>query len=820
MNRQIALNNIKKGFEYEVQIRDHIINNIGDVAYLWQDVPELVLIKYGFINNHNDARLNRISGKNPLRDNGIDIIQIDNNGNCYAVQCKNGYGKNGVCLEDLGGFSTQVLARDHINGIVYYSEKLNKNIQDLPQTKRVQYIHYPYINSINNIIQRQPRNKFVVDKTKLVYQKQAEQLAIQHFKNNNRGILWGVCGIGKTYISYLISEHYDQIIIISPLRQFARQNLDKYIEYGTNKNHLLISSDGERDINNTVQFINNNKKFILSATYDSVDVIHKIINFTKNPLIIVDEFHGITKNNMTNKDDHFYKILHGDHKMLFMSATPRIYELENEEYDDKIFGKIIFKMSFGEAIAKKYITDYKIWIPSITETDAQLNKELSIYKINETIKSKCIYLFSCLLNNNSKKCIIYCTDSDEIYLMKKALTKLNEFYRLKLHINQITCDNTAKERKQILGFFAKSSRIELLLSINILTECIDIPSCDSIYITYPSQSKIRTIQRMCRCLRTDPNNKLKIGNIYMWCDKYESMLVTLSGLKEYDELFRNKIDININNFSGKTKLSKTHTIDKQLISEYIVGIQEYKKFSFAESRALLKEWCNINGKVPVRVTNHKGCNIGIWLSNRKIEIQNWMDKNKASNVMNNEAYKLLSDNPYVKQSLDQYFVNVKNNKGKVKLSWEQSKDLLFEYCNLNKKIPSSTEKYKDCGILKWLNRQKENVSDINSPIYKKLEGNTYVKQCLDKFITSKNNKKVTLSTQERTDILFDYCNVHKTTPTESTTCEEYDKLGEWFNKTMRKIKDKNSITYKRLAGNPYVKARLRLYLSDNKGIPM
>lgn len=165
MNRQIALNNINKGFEYEVQIRDHIINNLGDVAYLWKDVPDSILIKYNFISSYNAARLHRIGGTNPLRDNGIDIIQIDKNGKCRAIQCKNGYGKHGLILGDLGGFSTQVLSRDHL------INKKNVIVIDVVNKKRID-INYKFNIShahtlVLNFTWTPQTHKFIDDEDKV-----------------------------------------------------------------------------------------------------------------------------------------------------------------------------------------------------------------------------------------------------------------------------------------------------------------------------------------------------------------------------------------------------------------------------------------------------------------------------------------------------------------------------------------------------------------------------------------------------------------------------------------------------------------------------
>jgi superfamily II DNA or RNA helicase len=289
---------------------------------------------------------------------------------------------------------------------------------------------------------------------------------------------------------------------------------------------------------------------------------------------------------MTNNKDEFNILLNSEHNILFMSATPRIYELENEieadteseiEIDtDYIFGEIIYKMSFNEAIENKYITDYQIWLPSISEDNTELNNELSIYEIDNTIKAKITFLFSCILNNGSRKCIIYCKNINEISNMIEAINKLNEFYCIDIDIQQITSGTLAKNRTIILNNFATNTNIQLLFSVRILDECIDIPSCDSIYITYPTKNKIRTIQRLSRCIRIDLNNKFKIGNIFIWCDAYDKILDTLSGIKEYDTNFNTKIKINETNYYNKSTDEKIK-LDIKLIENYVLGIKEFKQ---------------------------------------------------------------------------------------------------------------------------------------------------------------------------------------------------------------------------------------------------
>jgi len=586
--------NQEKGLNYEIQIRDYIINELGKPAYLWNDTPETILINNKIIGSHNQHRLTRIENKiNGLIDTGIDIIQIENL-NCSLVQCKNGY-KNGVTINDLAGFMCWIASLDTLNGYIYYTNKLSYQLQSIPPNNRINYVKHQYIENIKE-------NQKIITKIKpFDYQVKAKDNFIKHFQKNNRGILSMPCGTGKTFTSYLISEKYKQIIIISPLKQFAKQNLDKYIEYGYDNKSLLVDSDGERDIKEIEKFIKLNKKFLLSATFCSVDVIQKCLKFTNqdNLLIIIDEFHNLSKTNVTDKNDDFNKILYSNQRILFMSATPRVYELENQDYEEEIennsdeeldenfeeetnlnilteeddqdiFGDIVYNMTFTEAIDNKYITDYKIWLPSIHEDNKTLDNELSIYNINSIIKSKCKFLFSCLLNNGSKKCIIYCQDTKEITNMRQAIIELNQYYYLDYEVNQITSSDNAKNRTEILNKFSGSSKIQLLFSVRILDECIDIPSCDSIYITYPSQSKIRTIQRLSRCIRIDKKNPFKIGNIYIWCNEYDDILDTLSGIKEYDLFFKDKIKINETNFFGDS-VKDGIMVDVKLVEKFVLG---------------------------------------------------------------------------------------------------------------------------------------------------------------------------------------------------------------------------------------------------------
>jgi superfamily II DNA or RNA helicase len=230
-----------------------------------------------------------------------------------------------------------------INTFIYYTNSLSRNIKytanlcpyvsnidcsnnkyfEIHDDKKIFFIKLPY-----------EENKDIIklDIKPYSYQIEAFDKFNEHFINNNRGILSLPCGCGKTYTSYLISEKYSHIIIISPLKEFANQNLNRFIEYGYDKsNTLLVDSDGIRNVENIKEFIKEHKNLLISTTYNSMDLISNCLDLFNNPLFIIDEFHNLSKTNINDETNNIYKLLISNHKILFMSATPRIY---NIEYDD------------------------------------------------------------------------------------------------------------------------------------------------------------------------------------------------------------------------------------------------------------------------------------------------------------------------------------------------------------------------------------------------------------------------------------------------------------------------------------------------------
>jgi superfamily II DNA or RNA helicase len=828
------MNNQEKGLAYEKYIVDYVSEE--GKSWLWNNIPEKHLIKSGFINDINKNRIKRKlflqnpnEYTNPLRDTGIDAL-LKKNKEYVLIQCKNGY-KKGLTIENLAGFFCNMVRHRDKEGRVYHTSKLSTNLRETCVADNVKFIK-KIMDDVEDDSESDTDEE--IKYNLYDYQQTAVKQLIKHYKKNNRGILSAPCGTGKTIMGCFLAHEYDCVILLSPLKQFAEQNSDRYKQYFNDYCPLLIDSDGTRDIEEIKKFIkkknnkNNKKKLLFSCTFKSVDVVNQFIEFLPtNTIVIIDEFHNLSRNNIVEEEDEMNKLLVSDATILFQSATPRVYDLENTDDDEEhtdIFGDIVYHMDFKTAIEKNYVCDYKIYLPSVSEDKSEfieeIEDEININNINDDLRAKCMYFYKCMLHNGTKKCIVYMKNIEETEQFKKCLKKFDEYYATNLLINTITSNDKhandeknpeVNSREWKLKQFKETDRMTVILSVKILDECVDIKECDSIFITYPSKSKIRNVQRMCRCMRKNGDDKHKIGSVYLWCDEYEEILETLSGLKEYDSMFKDKIKLVESNYNYNKKNTNDGVVskkDKETIDNYLVDVKEYKRLTWNESCKLLFQFCDEFEKCPSKKYKYKTKNIGIW----------YRDQKRLINNNNCDLYIKLSRNTYVKNSIDKYLLNKEKNQDKIILSQDEKIKLLIKYYNINKKCPQQRETYEGQNIGMFLCTLKKQINNNDCNSYKKLAQNSYIKSSIDKYLLNKEKnkeKKKILSKDEKIELLIKYCNINKKCPTAMKTYEGQN-IGMFLCTLKKQINNKNCNLYVKLSQNTYVKNSIDKYLLNKE----
>ena len=585
------------GTAYEYYVIDMIKLDYDNVWH-WNNCPEYILYKCNIIRDYDIYKKYKY-------DLGADLVAIKDN-NYYFIQCKNF--KNTICMDALAGFYF-FIHEYNLNGILYYNGTLSQRVIDL-STNKIPFIHLPFNNqmiqkNLNKNIELQPRE----------YQLKA----YEYLKNIELSILSFPCGMGKTFVASLLASDYDNIIILSPLRSLAQQTL-LMMNNTLNYEPILISMDGSLNVNTIKTFIGN--KNIISVTYDSVEIVLKIINLLNNVFIIIDEFHNLSNNNINNLNNPINKLISLKYNKLYISATPNL----DIKYDK------IFSYSWLDAIKNNYICDFKIIIPDKDISLDHFNNfilNISNNIDNESFIKKCFFILKCMLYYGSRKCICYFTSTENIDIFQNILQWMIKFMNINVDYWTMTYKTTLMIRNKIFDEFKKSTNISLLLSVHILDEGINIEECDSVFIIKPNDNIVNIVQRMSRANRITKNKKKCY--IYLWCSKKKTDVILNYILNKTENITINKIyQFNPEKVINKNYIVETcNEIIKPIIFNGLFIYNEYKldvaldnkniiwfnannlceMLKYKDFRSALKQHVEKNNKTYFKNINHKFQNI-------------------------------------------------------------------------------------------------------------------------------------------------------------------------------------------------------------------
>jgi superfamily II DNA or RNA helicase len=110
---------------------------------------------------------------------------------------------------------------------------------------------------------------------------------------------------------------------------------------------------------------------------------------------------------------------------------------------------------------------------------------------------------------------------------------INVFVEINYEVGVVTYNTTKKDRLKILKKFNESVKTYILCNVQVLSEGIDIPKCDMVYVTNPNNNIINLIQRISRCNRIDKDNIDKIGNVLLWTKTDEKIKKITEHIQKY-----------------------------------------------------------------------------------------------------------------------------------------------------------------------------------------------------------------------------------------------------------------------------------------------
>jgi len=358
-----------------------------------------------------------------------------------------------------------------------------------------------------------------------------QEKALDIFLEKEHGILNMATGTGKTRTSLkILKELYRQgkidTIIVSTfgnslLNQWYKEvlNLRKSINLRIYR-HYEKHKEKQR-------YINSPEKSLLIISNAQLSSVLKGLSAEqgKKTFLIYDEVHRLgAPENVKELDGLSEHIRY----VLGLSATPdREYDEKGNKFIEEHVGPILMDFELKDAIQRNILAPFNYYpldyvaseedkerIKNVYSQKARRAKDgnpmsneefwtklAQVYK-SSRVKQKVFDSFIKTRQDLLKRCIIF-VDNREYAL--EVLEYVHQ-YRSDFH-TYLSGDDEERLKK-----FAKGE-LECLVACHRLSEGIDIQSLNTVILFSSDRARLETIQRVGRCLRTDPNNPDKIANV-------------------------------------------------------------------------------------------------------------------------------------------------------------------------------------------------------------------------------------------------------------------------------------------------------------------
>jgi hypothetical protein len=383
-------------------------------------------------------------------------------------------------------------------------------------------------------------------------------------------------------------------------------------------------------------------------------------------LVICDEAHRLT-----GKTDADYATVLDNSKIvadkrLFMTATPRTYTpaakskaedrgVEITSMDDEtVYGPVLHKLSFGEAIKQDLLSDYRVLIVGVTDPQVQdLIDRRELVSVNDTVTTDArtlaahIGLAKATKDYNLKRTISFHSrikSADQFAQDHiKILDWLPDTHKPEGNTwtGTISGAMNTGERRRLLTQLKQDDqdRHALLTNARCLTEGVDVPSLDGVAFIDPRSSQVDIIQAVGRAIRKSANKE--IGTIVLPVliptdadaehaledTAFKPIWAILNALKSHDE----ELAVELNTL--RTELGRTGSVGRlpdRLVEDLAadidwllpgfanmlgIAIVEHTTDSWSFFFELLLAYTEENSsRMPINHEVYQGHNLGNWVS--------------------------------------------------------------------------------------------------------------------------------------------------------------------------------------------------------------
>ncbi|MGL4992268.1 MAG: DEAD/DEAH box helicase [Sarcina sp.] len=402
------------------------------------------------------------------------------------------------------------------NNLFYESEKVDETF--ISEYKS-------FIDEINSDITKKSL-KFISSKRKInpnFMQKRAiESLKRLREHGENKSLVIAATGTGKTYMSAFDVREYKakRMLFIVHREDILRKAINDYKKIIIDKTFGLFTGNiKEKNVD------------YLFATIQTISKYYEIFNEDEFDYIIIDEAHHAISPTYKAVLEYFKPKF-----LLGMTATPE--RTNGEDIFDIFDSNIALEIRISEALEQNLVAPFHYFgitdIESIDYSKININdidKVAKILQINERVDFIIEKMNFYGFDGDKRKCIGFCANIEHARYMEE------EFCMRGIHSKALVgSDSIDTRKKYITKLEDDKDNLEVIFTVDLFNEGVDIPSINSILMLRPTQSPIIFIQQLGRGLRRYENKDFLtvldfIGNY----NKAFLIAIALNGGKFYDK---------------------------------------------------------------------------------------------------------------------------------------------------------------------------------------------------------------------------------------------------------------------------------------------
>ena len=384
---------------------------------------------------------------------------------------------------------------------------------------------------------------------------------VRGFKTDDRGQLIMACGTGKTLVGLWVSErlHSQRTLVVVPSLHLMEEGMKRWsASEDRRRPKLAVCSDetvarGDQwtshtselgvpvttDAEEIATFLKGSGPQVVFSTYQSSRQIAEAqkISGIEFDLVIVDEAHHTAGRCSSEFATVLDNQLVPARRRLFMTATPKTYssriraeggelDIEFATMDDPVkYGPVFHTLTFGDAIDKGLLTDYRVVIVGVT--DETLTEDINQALIIDTdaeegpedlrLAATQVAFIKAMEKYGIHRIITYHNTVDKARLFSSTLpptfswlskrTRPQWTIKSSYVSGSIPVSDRKRRIHQTLAELQDDER-GVVCNARCLGEGVDIPAVDGVAFVDPRRSKIDIAQAVGRALRSSPGKEI------------------------------------------------------------------------------------------------------------------------------------------------------------------------------------------------------------------------------------------------------------------------------------------------------------------------